>query len=296
MAHRLLPLGMMRKLRLFFLLVLGFIISDLALGCGGCSGNGYQGAYSTGGYNLYTFATDVYTIVDTTYYAAIPSSGVSNISLIGNNLCLNSPSLFGQTIDPNSQLINQLLINQINQNAAQMCMVSGMCNPINPYLPSYGSFPGGPIAIPPVAGIPFSPFYPPIVTPSFPSDPNSPYSPISPYNPFTPSYPPSIPPPNPLPYGGCDNIVVMCPQGPITPPGSPGYSWPQFPNFNYPGWPNNGGTSPVPPPNQNYSGPGTPTTPSIPEVPYSPSYDGSTHDSPQPPIRFELPRGGRPIR
>jgi len=291
----------MRKLFVAFLVVVGLMASERALACGGCSGNGYVGAISTGGYNLYTFATDVYTIVDTTYYAVAPNyGGISGISLIGNNPCFNTPSLFGQNqgMDPSTQLMNQMLINQINQNTAQMCMVSGMCNPINPYLPSYGNFPGGPITIPPMAGIPFAPYYPPTVTPYFPTDPMSPYSPISPYNPFTPSYPPVIPPSTQLPYGGCDNIVVMCPQSPIYPPGSSNPGWPGFPNFNYPGWPNFGGpgsgagTSPAP---QN-PGPGTVVPPVDPGVPYTPSYEGGTHDSPQPPIRHQLPRGVRAIR
>jgi hypothetical protein len=64
----------------------------------------------------------------------------------------------------------------------------------------------------------------PSVYPNYPFNPGGPYSPIAPYIPTSPTIP-SIPsatnpydnsvpfPTTPsLPYGGCDNITVMCPQ------------------------------------------------------------------------------------
>ncbi len=241
--------------------------------CGLCSGNGYIGTYSMGGHNLYSFTTDIYTIIDTTYSEMPLYGGGCGSLLSGCNACNSSPSLYGgsSASNPDTQLINQLLISQINQNTLQMCMVSGMCNPINPYLPINGPVPPMIPPVPPISGITPPPYYPPVVTPSFPNDPNSPYNPNNPYNPFYP-YPPSIPPVTQLPYGGCDNVIVMCPIGPITPVSGP-----------------SGGFPPISSP------PTTPVTGTPPQrspgITYPPSYQGGSQTLPQSPTRYQTPRG-----
>lgn len=274
----------MLKWRAILVVLLGLMTSHITFGCGLCSGNAYTGAYSTGGYNLYAFTTDLYAIVDTTYYGALPNYGSGcSTPLSGCNVCSSSTNLFGNSANPSNQLINQLLINQINQNTMQMCAVSGMCNPMNPYLPNPGSYPGIPPVIPPISGIPYSPYFPPAVTPYFPNDPYSPLNPSAPYNPYFQTYPPNVPPTSQLPYGGCDNVTVMCPQGPVTTPGSPNFNLPQFPNFNFPQWPNSGGsTSPVNPPSTVDPG-----------FSYTPTYQGGTENVPQLPSRYQIPRGAR---
>lgn len=287
----------MLKWKAILVALLSFLISPNVFACGLCSGNGYVGAYSTGGYNLYSFTNDIYAIVDTTYYAALPSYGGGCGSLLtGCNSCSSSPSLYGSSgSNPDTQLINQLLINQINQNTTQMCVASGMCNPINPYLPVYGSSPIMTPSMPPVAGVPYVPYLPPVVTPNFPNDPYSPYNPNNPYNPYYSSNSPSTPPSSQLPYGGCDNVVVMCPQGPVTPPGSPGFNWPQFPNYPYTNWPNSGGTTTITYPSPNspsVPGSGTVTSPE-PGFSYTPTYQGGSQTLPQSPLRYQAPRGSR---
>jgi hypothetical protein len=196
---------MRTKLIVFSLLILSLFSGNKLAACSSCSGNGYVGAYSTGGYNLYSFATDIYTIIDTTYYSPVSTSGCGSL-LGGCGSCYGSPGLNGgSSYNPNTQLINQLLISQINQNTMQMCLMSGMCNPTNPYLTQPGT--SMPPLLPPGTNPPYSPYYPNVVSPQFPYSPNYPF-------PQTP-YP--QPPVAQIPYNGCDNIVVMCPSPPISP-------------------------------------------------------------------------------
>jgi hypothetical protein len=262
--------------------LISLLISQSTFACNLCAGNGYVGAYSTGGYNLYTFTTDIYAIIDTPYYS-MPNYGGGCGTLLGScNSCYNSPVLYGNSgYDPNTQLINQLLISQINQNTMQMCMASGMCDPVNPYLPGSGPIPPLMPPMSPPPGVSPIPYYPPVVPPNFPYGPNAPYPPINPYT----------PPTTQLPYGGCDNVIVMCPSGPVT----PGGGTPYIPI-------NNPITSQPPTP------PSTPIVPTIPitvTVPsggsnsptnptpynYPATTQPGTQNLPQSPIRYNTPRG-----
>lgn len=264
-----------------FIVLISLVVGQGAFACNLCAGNSYVGAYSTGGYNLYTFTTDIYAIIDTPFYS-MPSYGGGCGSLLGScNSCYNSASLYGNTgYDPSTQLINQLLISQINQNTMQMCMVSGMCNPVNPYLQGSGSIPPLMPPINPIAGLNPTPYYPPVVPPNFPYGPNVPYSPATPYT----------PPTTQLPYGGCDNVIVMCPSGPVTQGGTPPYTTPVV--------------NPITP--QTTITPTTPVTVTTPSgtsntpansTPYyypvvtQPGTQPGTQTLPQSPIRYNTPRG-----
>ena len=128
----------------------------------------------------------------------------------------------------------------------------------------------------PIVGFNPTPYYPPVVPPNFPYGPNTPYPPVSPYT----------PPATQLPYGGCDNVVVMCPSGPITP----------------------GGTTTPYIPITNPITPQIPVTPTPPVTVTVPSGDSNTSTNPTPynypvvtqpgsqtlpqsPIRYNTPRG-----
>ena len=286
------------KLKLILFLLVSLLDSRGLWACSLCSGNGYAGAYSTGGYNLYTFATDIYTIVDTVYYAPVNVGGCGLLSSSCGS-CFSSPGLYGSNTgyNPNTQLINQLLLNQINQNTMQMCMMSGMCNPANPFLTPPGSIPPVMPPTPPIYGGYPNPYFPSPISPTFPYDPNLPN-----YNPYLPNYPYSQPPVTQLPYGGCDNVIVMCPVGPVSPQ-SP--TWPNYPNYNPWNWnPSSGVTNPNPSyPVSNPSVPGSnPTTINV-NTPVTPNVDPGTQWIPNPvfspnsqtvpdsPIRYQLPRG-----
>jgi len=281
---------MRTKLIVFSLLIISLFLGNKLAACSNCSGNGYIGAYSTGGYNLYSFATDIYTIIDTTYYAPVSTSGCGSL-LGGCGSCYGSPSLYGgASYNPTNQLINQLLISQVNQNTMQMCLMSGMCNPINPYLTPPGM--SIPPLLPPGINPPYSPYYPNVVSPQFPYSPNYPF-----YNPMLPSTPNPQPPVTQIPYNGCDNIVVICPPGPVSP-----YSpqWPYSPGFNPWSWnPTSGATTPgvISPVGTNplvlppISG-GTGQTPNMGGfAPFNPGYNFDSQNVPQSPIRYQTPRG-----
>lgn len=273
---------MMLNWKKIFIALISLLVSQSTFGCNLCAGNSYVGAYSTGGYNLYTFTTDIYAIVDTPFYS-MPTYGGGCGSLLGScNSCYNSASLYGNTgYDPNTQLINQLLISQINQNTMQMCMASGMCNPVNPYFQGGGSVPPLMPPINPITGLNPTPYYPPVVPPNFPFGPTAPYSPMVPYT----------PPTTQLPYGGCDNVIVMCPSGPVTQGGTSPYvpmvnpitpqttPTPTTPGINTPPM-----TVTVP-----SGGSNTPTNPT-PYI-YPVTTQPGTQTLPQSPIRYNTPRG-----
>lgn len=164
---------------------------------------------------------------------------------------------YGGMVDPYNPMSNPMnpMSNPYADPYTQMMMGSTIGNPymmppgMDPIMSMMGpqSFP--PIGYPPMMTNPYPGYYPTIPNVSFlPSstypysyNPTAPFIPTSPttttyqnpttnYGPIIPAtnYPgtnPSItpivsqPPTNPLPWGGCDNVVVMCPTGPtIRPP------------------------------------------------------------------------------
>ena len=259
---------------IFFTLLISLATSPI-YACGDYDYDcGYDGMYDVGGYNLYSFGADMYPILSYDYsgydygynyggscgsFSSYCGSCYDTTYLTDSYLPSNSYS------SSNTQLINQLLISQINNNSLQLCLTFGICNsgtsinpngipginptmPISPYPPTT-QFP--PMGFPP-GMTPIDPgFYPPITQMPPPG--------VIPFSP---------PPPTTIPYGGCDNIIVMCPQGPINRP-LPIPGVPNLPPYN-PGTP--GGVTPG-------------TTPS-----YPPGYT-NTGTVDQAPNRYRVPRG-----
>lgn len=230
------------------------------------------GVMNTGGYNLYSLGQSMNSLSSClpqaqvpTYlsnpgaflFSLSPSPSVSwgggcgtftqNCNSCYSNVGLNGYGNYSTTPLVNSQLIQlinyqNLLLNQIALGNSSNPMYSQ-----NPVYPSYPSYPSSP-TYPSYPTYPISPVGPsPSVVPAFPSYP---YDNSSPY-PTTPG----------LPYGGCDNITVMCPQSGIN----------TFEN-TFPG--------------TNNSGPST-----VPFVPSAPTYNPDIGYGSLPPNHTQIPRG-----
>lgn len=217
------------------------------------------GLYNTGGYNLYSFGQSMNSLASCAVPMTVTAIPVSTALVVPSYLSnptgfLNSfaspsytsvPSYSyggscgtftqscGSSYDtlgfagcgtlPMTPSIDTQLIQLLN---TQNILLTQLSNPLfnSPYgmPPSYGSLPG-------YGGLPgygTNPggFFPPSIP--FPSSPITSYDNSIPF-PTTPS----------LPYGGCDNITVMCPQPGVNsfdntfPGGNPGIP-PSFPEFS----------------------------------------------------------------
>jgi hypothetical protein len=197
----------------------------LAESCGGC------GLYNTGGYNLYVLGqnlnsvatcampTQVASPMVVPVYLSNPSGYLSSFTGSGGcgsftqscGSCYDTLGFGGYGTLPMTPSIDSQLFQLISY---QNVLLNQLSNPV------LGSYPTTPSVYP---NYPYNPYVPPVS----PFNTGSPYSPIAPYIPTNPSIStgPSIPPvtypydnsvPFPttpsLPYGGCDNITVMCPQ------------------------------------------------------------------------------------
>lgn len=237
--------------------------------------------FNTGGYNLYSLGQNMNSLSSclpaVTYQ---PQTMVVPVYLSNPSLFLSSfqsPTYWGgscgtftqscggfyDTIGLNgygtsqtTPLINSQLL-QLIQN--QNILLSQLNNPYstNPY---YGG--GSSYVTPTYPNYPIYPSYP-----SYPSYPNYPIVPTPPLVTTTPSYPYDNTVPYPttpgLPYGGCDNITVPCPQ-----PGVNTYTNPSV-------------------------GGGTSTNPFIPS---GPSYAPNLGYDSVPPNHYQVPRGVRRFR
>lgn len=214
------------------------------------------GLYNTGGYNLYSFGQSMNSLAScampvnvtaipvspalvvpsylsnptgflnsfaTPSYASFPSSSFGGGCGTFTQSCGSSYDTLGfagcGTL-PMVPSIDSQLLNLIN---TQNILLTQLSNPFStsPFgtSPYSGGFPGyGGYSTPPGG------FFPPSMP--FPSSPITSYDNSIPF-PTTPS----------LPYGGCDNITVMCPQPGVNsfentfPGGSPGAT-PGFPQFS----------------------------------------------------------------
>lgn len=205
--------------------------------CGGC------GLYNTGGYNLYVLGQNLNSVatcaapmaVSTPMvvptYLSNPSAYLSSFATptfygspsfaMGGGCgtftqscgsCYDTLGLGGYGTLPMQPSIDSQLLQLISY---QNGVLNQLNNPLlgtYPSTPSYPNYSYNPY-YPPMNPIsPIAPYYPP----TGPISP-TPYSPIAPYMPPTTPVSPydnSLPfPTTPsLPYGGCDNITVMCPQ------------------------------------------------------------------------------------
>jgi len=200
--------------------------------CGSC------GLFNTGGYNLYAFAQNVNTLAScaapvsisavpvylsnptaflnsfaTPSFAAYPSPSYGGICASFTQSCgscYDNLGLGGYGTSPLMPSVDNQLIQLISYQNNLLNQLS------NPYLGGLISNP--PLTIQPYpypSPITFNPYGPGGGIPSFP--PSSPFDNSVPF-PTTPS----------LPYGGCDNVTVMCPQSGwnsfdnVFPGGSPG--------------------------------------------------------------------------
>ncbi len=220
-----------------FLLATG---QSRAIACGDSCGD-WSGLYNTGGYNLYNFGVDMYNTMD--YGSSQYDMGYDSGSWGGS--CGMLVSGCGSGYDTSSYTVT------IDTYTTLAGLCGGGCSsgydfnsygsPYND--PSIFTNPFIPPTNPFVQPSPFAPIAPSVPTPFFPPISNNPMGPIGPMFPPVGMMPPTIPPvtfnpynpggitPPPnfpgapgLPWGGCDNIIVMCPQSPPTwgPPNGPG--------------------------------------------------------------------------
>jgi len=202
-----------------------FIAPEKALAetCGSC------GLYNTGGYNLYVLgqnlnsvatcamptqvvtpmAVPVYLSNPTGYLSSFTGSGGCGTFTQSCGSCYDTLGLGGYGTLPTTPSIDSQLFQLISY---QNVLLNQMNNPM------LGSYPVAPAVTYP--NYPYNPYNP--YNPYIPVSPyQSPITPTPPYIPTTPAIPPvtnpfdnSVPfPTTPsLPYGGCDNVTVMCPQ------------------------------------------------------------------------------------
>lgn len=182
-------------------------------GCGGytpsCGGFGYSDPYGPSTYG------DVY--------------GMGGPGMGGMNPFMNPASFngMGSFMDPMTQM---MMMTTLGMTPTMPMPIGPMTSMMPPqfFPPMQPPTMGPPSLIPQFYNpIGYPPAMPPTITPY--QQPTVPFgSPVPPVNNPGPSTPPiSQPPTNPLPWGGCDNIVVMCPGGPterpptVTPPPTP---------------------------------------------------------------------------
>lgn len=250
-----------------FRFVYTFILFLSSLGFANCDYCEWGGLQATGGYNLFNFGLNLYSGLDYSYgssgYDSWGGSCGTLISSCGGGY--SAPGLYGNNWGPYSGGGDYafLIDIQISPIASGSCggynsgcggnidvgCGVGYCSPSgstwvpdipNPFLTPNMPFPGSPM-LPPYGG---GPTYPPFSQSPFPPYSQPPYA-----GPTFPPYPPTggIPgpgyPSNPLPsppryippYGGCDDIFVPCPRGPVGRNNPPGYpppsTGPQSPNY-----------------------------------------------------------------
>lgn len=326
-------MGSLRKL-IFLGLVLGLMLSPTAKACFDGSCDSWGGLFNTGGYNLYGFGSDIYSLGG--YSSGYDSwgGGCGNI-YSGCGGGYDSAGMYGSdwgSLGGGFSLDIGISIYPLTDfssygysdysslyNSCDIGCSVGYCDgSAYPYTGNY------------MNNNPWS------STPSYWDYPYTSYDPYQYYSQNPYSYPtnygniprdPYGPPPSIPPYGGCDNIIVMCPTGPVGWPSqpqpvppyygglprdngypNPGYPYPEYPSYppthnnpsyppvTYPGYPPVT-YPPVSPPGTTYppvtyppvSPPvGNPTTPPG-SNPGSPSFGPSV--DPRPPVRNTLPRG-----
>ncbi|NDG27880.1 MAG: hypothetical protein EB120_11985, partial [Proteobacteria bacterium] len=203
------------------------------------------GLYNTGGYNLYSFGQNLNSIASAcapvtvpiqvpvylsnptqylfsfsspTFTSSSPSygwGGGCGTFTQSCGSCYDSVGLGGYGSYSGVNPVDIQLLNLITYQ-------NGILNQLsNPVIPGLGTGPTYPNPYSPISPVGPSPFYPPVYPPVYPTDPYNPGNPITSLpiglgtGPTSPvPYDNTIVPPssNPLPYGGCDNITVMCPQ------------------------------------------------------------------------------------
>lgn len=268
----------------------------------------YGGAYATGGYDLYSFSLDLYTIADYSYSSYDYGGSCGTFSGCGSCYDVGLMSGYsGLNNYYNNGLIDweiSSITNQLNQYIQMQNNpfmgggypgigggYPGMTNNFGNFPGIYGSgYPGIGGGYPGFPGMPTFPTYPPTTNfptyptyPTFPTYPSLPPVTTFPTYPTTPTTPtlPTPPTNTPPPYGGCDNIIIPCPSGTVTRPQT--LPTPVTTTYNNPFTPHT--VNPTPTNNHN---PIVPTQPTAPEV-YQPS--NTTTDST--PIRYKVPRGVR---
>ncbi|NBX77065.1 MAG: hypothetical protein EBQ92_10960 [Proteobacteria bacterium] len=184
------------------------------------------GLYNTGGYNLYVLGQNLNSVVScamptqvaspmvvpvylsnpTGYLSSFTGSGGCGTFTQSCGSCYDTLGFGGYGTLPMTPSIDSQLFQLISY---QNVLLNQLSNPV------LGSYPTLPTTYPNYS-------YNPSVPPVYPFNPFNPYSPVGPYLPSGPTIP-SIPtnpydnsipfPTTPsLPYGGCDNVTVMCPQ------------------------------------------------------------------------------------
>lgn len=234
----------------------------------------YSGMYGVGGYNLYSFSVDIYAVYDYGY-SNYDYSGGSCGSFSGCGSCYDIGLLSGYS--------------GLNTYYDTSLLNWPVYSPSFPYPTSTfpGMFPGVNPYWPPITQYPFIPPSYPAPTWPIPMDPTWPTIPTFPP---TTGFPPIAPPPttNP-PYGGCDNIIIMCPGGSmLRPPGVTTFPTPTVPTFPSPATP----SFPTP------TAPSFPTTPNAPSIPTTQPmpqapvvFDPTTTHTNTDPVRIQVPRG-----
>lgn len=192
--------------------------------------------YYTGGYNLYDFGVDLY---DTSSYG---TSGMDYSNWGGG--CGSLISSCGNAYNDSSYTILIDTYTTMAGLCGTTCLGGSGSMPSagwpytnSPFTPEAFS-PDSPFTSPfsPPMAQPFSPPFaqppmalPPLPMPYLPPALNTPppvggIPPVT-FNPYNPGSSPNIPglsPPPSLPWGGCDNVIVMCPSGGVPPIGGGG--------------------------------------------------------------------------